>query len=230
MVAHWRRSDARHRRRSLVMNAVGATLTSITIGIVLVTKFIEGAWITLLVIGGFMGLLVARRHREHRLQRILGKDHASSAPLALDHSPPPIIVVPVNRLDRVARKALTLALKMSPDVEAVQVLTDDPDRTDLTPVWHELVTEPACRDGLRAPKLTTIASQYRDLFGPLLAHIRELAAQHPDRYLAIVVPELVVRRWYHRVFRTRPMVLMALLRYRGGPRVVIIDAPWQLEE
>jgi len=188
------------------------------------------AWLTLVVIGAFMMVMQVRWARNRRIARVVGKDTAEIKPIALDGNEPPIVIVPMARLDRVARKALRFALTISPEVEAVEVLTDDPDRCDLRSLWPELVEESARRHGIRPPTLTTIPSDYRELFTPLLAHIRRVARDNPHRYVAVVVPELVERRWYHRLFRTRPMLLKALLRYRGGPRVVIIDTPWHLRE
>jgi hypothetical protein len=231
MVAHWlRRPGEPHRMRSLALNGIGATATSITVVIVLASKFIEGAWISLLVIGAFMGLLQWYQHQRRRIDRMVGRDASSRACLAVSSSEPPIIVVPIARLDRVACKGLALAVTMSPEVHAVQVLTDDPDRTDLRPLWQELVVDPLRVQGLPPPQLATVPSQYRELFTPLLDYVQRTAAAHPRRFVAVHVPELVPRRWYHRLFRTRPMLLKALLRHRGGAQVVILDAPWHLAE
>ena len=231
MVAHWlHRPGERRRLRSLAINGIGATATSITVVIVLASKLVEGAWISLLVIGAFMGLLQAYQHHRRLVDRMVGRGTAPRACLAIPEHEPPIIVVPIARLDRVACKGLALAVTMSPEVHAVQVLTDDPDRTDLRPLWEELVVDPMRAQGLSPPQLATVPSQYRELFTPLLGYVRRVAAEHPRRFVAVIVAELVPRRWYHRLFRTRQMLLKALLRHHGGPQVVILDTPWHLAE
>jgi amino acid transporter len=230
MVAHWRREGGPHATRSMLINGVGATATSVTVLIVIASKFTEGAWITIIVVAAFMVLLLRRRKLSERVDAEIGASIASCEPLKLDHAPPPIIMVPLRRLDRVARKALKLAITMSPDVEAVQVLTDDPDCTDLRPMWGKLVEEPVRSTGRVPPKLTAIPSEYREFFTPFLAHLREVIAANPHRYIAVVVPELVERRWYHGLLRTRARLLKRLLRTHGGEHVVIIDTPWHLEE
>jgi hypothetical protein len=74
-----------------------------------------------------------------------------------------------------------------------------------------------------------LESPYREFFGPLLQHVRRLVDAHPRRYIAVVVPELLERRWYHLLLRShRPTLLKWLLLIRGGPRVIVINTPWYL--
>ena len=54
MVAHWRRKRGKHARTKLAVNAAGATMTSIALMIIIIAKFIEGAWIMLIVGPGFV--------------------------------------------------------------------------------------------------------------------------------------------------------------------------------
>jgi hypothetical protein len=65
----------------------------------------------------------------------------------------------------------------------------------------------------------------------LLRHVREQAAANPHRYVAVVVPELVDRRWYELIIRShRSTLLKGLLLLRGGPRVLVINTPWYLRD
>jgi amino acid transporter len=230
MVAHWRRTGGPHVRSSMLINGLGAMATSVTAIVVLIAKFTEGAWISFLAIAGFMALLLSTRRRAERVDAELGTNPEPRAPLDVRELPPPIVVVPLHRLDRLARKALELAIKMSPDVEAVQVLTDDPQATDLRRDWMELVIKPVKRAGRTPPTLTTIPSPYREYTTPLLEHIQEITARHPDRDIAVVVAEVVRRRWYHVLVPSRAMLLKTLIRLRGDPRVVIVDTAWYLED
>src|SRR5439155_18754152 len=112
---------------------------------------------------------------------------------------PPVVVVPLLRLDRVAREALRFGMAISPDVEAVQVLAEDMDAENLSADWERLVAEPARRARLEPARLTVLPSPYREFFGPLLEHVAQLTRAHRGRYVAVVVPELFERRWYHRL-------------------------------
>ena len=149
----------------------------------------------------------------------------------LASTPPPVVVVPISRWNRIAKRALRFAIRISPDVRAVQVLGADVETENLGPRWDELVERPLRAAALPVPPLDTVPSGYRRLFTPLLAYIARIGDQYPDRDVAVVVPELIERRWYHALLRThRASVLKTLLLLRGGPKVIIINTPWHLAD
>jgi amino acid transporter len=236
MVAHWRRvlrgapAEERgvraHAVRSIAINAAGATATGATLVVILASKFLAGAWITVLAIAGVFLLLRRIRGNAERLEReteVWGAVHFE--PLA-----PPIAVVPIRRLDRAAQKALELALSISPTVQAVQVHAQEADMEDLRRRWRDAVEEPARAAGFTPPELVLLESPYRDIYGPLLKHVQALTHEAPERYVAIVVPELVERRWYHFVLHGyRALQLKWLLLLHGGPRVIELSAPWYVD-
>jgi hypothetical protein len=141
------------------------------------------------------------------------------------------VVVPLLRLDRVARKGLRLALSLTDDVRAVQVLTEEMMvEYDLRNRWPDLVERPARAAGLPVPQLVVIPSEYREFFGPFLGYLRGLAALEAERSIAVLVPELVRRRWYQFFLESRTTILKALLLLEGGPQIVVIDCPWYLRD
>ncbi|HET7322360.1 MAG TPA: hypothetical protein VFI96_07700, partial [Longimicrobiaceae bacterium] len=227
MVAHWRRVGGRGSAGSLLLNGAGALATGITLVVIVASKFLEGAWISVLIVPALVFLF--RRVRAHEDE--IDAETGVEGPLQLDQPPPPIVVVPVKRLNRVARKALRLAISMSPDVQVVQIFAEDLAMEDLRRRWRSAVECPLRQAGFTPPELVLIRSPYREFFGPLLAHVRKLAGEHPRRYVAVVVPELVDRRWYHLFFRNhRATFLKALLLLRGGARVIVINTPWYLSD
>jgi hypothetical protein len=136
----------------------------------------------------------------------------------------------MRRLDRVARKGLRFGMIISRDVYAVQVLTEDMDTDDLTRSWQDLVEEAARRRGCPPPKLIVLRSPYREFLGPFLQWIERLAATHPDQWVAVIVPELVHRRWYHFLLHRRATLLKTLLLLHGGRQLVIVNVPWYPDE
>jgi amino acid transporter len=225
MVVHWTRVGGRGAGRSRIVNAVGALATGVTLLVVVVSKFEEGAWLTVLIVPALVLFFRRVRAQEDRIDR----ETDVSGPLQLDRPPPPIVVVPVKRMNRVARKALRLAVSMSPDVQVVQVFAEDLQMEDLRRNWREVVESPLRDAGFTAPELVLLHSPYREFFGPLLGHVRALTAANPRRYVAVVVPELVDRRWYQMLIRShRSTLLKRLLLLRGGPRVIVINTPWYL--
>jgi len=227
MVMHWRRTGGPGARRSLWMNAAGASATTVTLGVIVVSKFTEGAWLTVIVIPLLvLGFTYIRRYYD----RLWGELGAPS-PLDLSHLARPIVVVPLLRLDRVARKGLRLALSLTDDVRAVQVLTEEMMvEYDLRNRWPDLVERPARAAGLPVPQLVVIPSEYREFFGPFLGYLRGLAALEAERSIAVLVPELVRRRWYQFFLESRTTILKALLLLEGGPQIVVIDCPWYLRD
>jgi amino acid transporter len=227
MVVHWRREGARGAWRSILLNGAGAVATGATLLVILVSKFTTGAWITVLLIPILIGLflLVSRNYAR------IDDQTDVSGPLQLDAPPPPVVVIPLKRLDRVARKSIRLAISISPDVHVVQVLAEEPGTEDLEAEWGRTVVEPIAAAGYSAPKLVVLRSTYREFVGPLVSYVQRLARESPRRYVAVIVPEVVERRWYHFLLHShRPALLKAYLFLRGGPRVIVINAPWYLQD
>jgi hypothetical protein len=230
MVAHWRRHGGRHRHR-VVLNAAGGLATAATLVVIVVSKFEEGAWITALVIPAFVALFL----RVRRIQERADAEVEEEGPLVLGHSPPPIVLVPLKRLDRVAQKALGFAVTISKEVQAVHVRDGEPEdhpaADSLSEHWEERVAQPARAAGFAPPVLVPLPSPYREFFGPLLAYVRRVAAANPGRYVAVLVPERIERRWYHFLLHShRATFLKGLLLLRGGPQVVVISTPWYLRD
>jgi amino acid transporter len=229
MVQHWRRHPARYSRHSIVLNSVGAAATAVTLIIVLVSKFVEGAWVsTLAIIGG----IVLFRRIHHYYDIVVTETRCGALhPRELTKTPPPVVIVPMARWNQITRKALRFAIKVSPDVRAVQVLGANFETEKLTSRWHELVEAPFAAAGFPAPPLDTVPSGDRRLFAPLLEYVAHVGEEYPDREIAVVVPEMIERRWYHFLLRThRASVLKALLLLKGGPRVIIVNTPWHLRD
>jgi amino acid transporter len=224
MVMHWKRTGGRHARHSIVVNAVGATATGITVVVVLSAKFMEGAWITVIMVPLLLAAMVAvRRHYESVAQEI-------AAPL--EFSPgkpnPPLVVLPVQRWSLIAAQALRFALNISPDVRAVHIECEESDR--LVKEWQDHVARPARESGLQEPVLVVIESPYRFVVTPILTFILNLERQNPGRIVAVVIPELVESRWYHYLLHNqRAALLKALLMMKGTGRIAIVDVPWYLE-
>ncbi len=227
MVFHWRkRLDQQGARQAFLVNAAGTLATSVALVIIIVSKFTEGAWITALVIPGFVQLFILIRRYHERIEQEL----ATQGPLEVEGLTRPIAVVPLRRLDRLARKGLRFATMIAADVYAVQVLDERMENEDLTHQWRELVEEPAEREGLPQPKLIVVRSPYREFLGPFLRWMRRFAAEQDDRSVAVIVPELTHRRWYHFLINRRETLFKSQLLLYGGPQIVIVNTPWYLNE
>src|SRR5580698_5401011 len=70
MVAHWKKRGVKNNLGKLIINGLGATATGITTIVILVSKFVEGGWISFTIIGLtlFMFYRVNRHYRSVRKQ------------------------------------------------------------------------------------------------------------------------------------------------------------------
>ncbi len=231
MVVHWRRNPGPLARRHLAINGLGASATAFALVIIVATKFVEGAWITLLALPTTVLLLRAVRRYYDTVDAHIRDDR----PLQLTKRDPPIILVATERWNRLTDHAIAFALQLSPDVYAVHVVAlegpgSDADRT-LRETWKRDVEIPAVRAGLEPPRLLTLRAEYRRMHEPLFVLIRELERRYPERRIAVLIPELIKTSWWQYLLHTnRARRLRARLLRWGGSRIVVINVPWYLEE
>ena len=227
MVAHWRRVGGRQARHSLPINAAGAIATGLTVIVVAVSKFTDGAWIIVFI----LPILLAVFWRIRRHYGRVAEQVVDTRPLTVDDAAPALVVVAVQSWNKMTRRGLQFAMQLSPDVYAVQVQAESAKMKDLTTTWTTLVEEPARAAKLPPPKLVVLSSTYRQFFQPLVEFVLELRDQYPTRDLVVVIPDLVVTRWYQGLLHNhRGAILRALLRLRGGPRVAVVSTPFYLHD
>ena len=227
MVQHWRREKSPHASKAMVMNGLGAVCTGVTLVVVLVSKFEEGAWITLLLIPCL--LVIFKGVRSH--YRFVAKEVATDVPLDATHLEPPIVLVPVRGWSVIARKALRFALKLSPEIYALHIADDEQAMLSLEEGWERHVRAPARAAGLTPPRLIVQYSPYRRLYAPLKQVIEDLQKAHPARDLAVIVPELVGTRWYHYILHNQTAAVIKIyLNLSGFRRVVVVNVPWYLSD
>jgi amino acid transporter len=225
MVAHWRKVGGAHARRSMVINGAGAVCTAVALAIVLVSKFIDGAWVMILLIPALLGLFASVRAH----YQAVGREVATTEPLDATDLEPPVVLLPIRGWSAITRKALRFALKISPEVYALHIASDEAMMVELEDTWEQRAQEPAKAAGFSPPKLLIIYSPYRQLYGPLKQAVSDLQRAHPCRDLAVIVPELVARRWYHVLLHNQTAALIkAYLLFSGFRRVVVINVPWYL--
>src|SRR6202158_6028158 len=118
MVMHWRKHRGPHWLKSAVVNGLGATVTGITVVVVLVAKFVEGAWITILFIPLTIIFFISVRRHYHSV-RILTSCKAPVHAASLGQ--PPIAVIPFDRWSNITRQGIEFAARLSPEVIALHV-------------------------------------------------------------------------------------------------------------
>jgi hypothetical protein len=222
MVAHWRRIGGKGSGRSIFVNGLGSVATATTVMVVTVAKFVEGAWVTVLLIPAIMTMMYAiRRH-----YRLVESEVENPGPLDLSNMQAPLVVVPILSWNKIAQNGLRFALNLSSEVHALHIDCEkDTGKFSLT--WDRDVEEPAKRAGRAAPRLIVLPSPYRFVLSPILDYILELERTNPDRQIAVLIPELVERHWYHYFLHNqRAEWLRALLLGKGSQRIILVNVPW----
>jgi amino acid transporter len=224
MVAHWKKNRGPGAGRSMFVNGLGAIATGATVIVVLVAKFIEGAWVTAVLIPALLLLMMAVKRYFVRVEdEILTQEPLEIAPVK-----PPLVVLPIYRWSKVIQKALQFALTISADIHVVHVCRED-QKEQLKDEWARLVEEPARRAGLPVPKYVEVASPYRLVITPVVDYVLMLQVENPDRQIVLIVPELIELHWYHYFLQSnRGELLKGLMLLRGNQNIAIINLPWYL--
>ena len=226
MVMHWKRVGGSGAGRSMLINGLGAVATGITVIIVLVAKFTEGAWITVLLIPAMMLTMRGIKRHYDRVE----EETRCDVPLYVKDLTPPLVVIPIERWSVIAQKAVRFAWKLSPEIKLLHVDCGG-GADEMRDRWREQVEKPAREAGLPVPELVTLQSPYRFVVGPILDYVLALEQANPHRQIAVIIPELVESRWYYNLLHNnRSTALKALLLFKGDHRVVVINIPWYLND
>ncbi len=210
MVRHHLRLREPNWKASLVVNAVGAVTTGLIAGIVVVSKFTEGAFVPAILIP--LMVLMFRsigRHYQHSRAAVVAEP--GQWPQRETHT----MVVLVGGINKGVLKGLQYARSLAPDrLMAVTVASDDADRLRIEQQWREF----------NVPiELHTVYSPYRELTRPVLEFLDELDVEHPNSIITVVIPEFVTSwstQWLH---NGSAFALKAKLLHR--PHTAVVSVP-----
>jgi amino acid transporter len=222
MIRHWTRhlrteKDPAARRRmvrSRMINTVGLTFTAVVLVIVLLTKFLEGAWITILaMIVFFMVMRGIRGHYDNVEQELAADEEDKVLPTRV-HA-----IVLVSKLHKPTLRALAFAKATRPNVlEGVYVADNAVATNRLLEEWDER--------NLGVP-LKVLHSPYRELVKPIVDYAMEIKKANPRGVVAVYIPEYVVGRWWEQLLHNQ-----TALRLKGrllfAPGVMVTSVPYQL--
>jgi hypothetical protein len=209
----------------MAINAVGAIATGLTVLMVIVAKFSEGAWITLIAIPGFILLMYRVRSHYDKMWREIG----INTPLEPTNQLQPVMVIAMQAWTRVGKDALHFAMTLSKDIKVLHVTEEDkPD--EFCNHWQEYIQDPAEKANLPVPELVDLKSPYSFVVTPIVEYIGPLAHDNPNRRVVAVIPELMERRWYYYFLHTqRAALLKTRLLMEGNNRVSVLNIPWYLK-
>jgi amino acid transporter len=224
MVMHWKRQGKANLR--MCVNGLGAVATGITAVVVLVAKFVDGAWVTALLI--IVMILFMRSVKRHYVR--VDKETALDRPIVPAEVTEPIVIVPIDRWSRITEKAVSFALSMSNDIRCLHVqIADDPD--DICRDFERDIAAPLRQAGKCVPKLEILHSPYRYVLQPMIDYVLKTERESSYHKVCVLVPELVVRHWWENLLHNRRAdLLKVILLVRGNQRIIVINIPWYLKE
>ncbi|MGS0687048.1 APC family permease [Nakamurella sp. GG22] len=222
MIRHWNRllrteqdATARRRmRRSQTINAVGFCFTAVVLVIVLITKFLAGAYIAIVAMAIIFFTMKAIKKHYERVSIEIAADEDDMVLPSRVHS-----IVLVSKLHLPTMRALAYARATRPDyLEAVTVNVDPEDTADLAREWEDRQIPVA---------LKVIDSPFREITKPVLDYVRRTRKDQPRDIVTVFIPEYVVGHWWEQLLHNQ-----SALRLKGRllftPGVMVTSVPWQL--
>jgi amino acid transporter len=218
MVRHWLRLREPGWKTSLALNGFGAIATAVVVVIVGLTKFTEGAWISVIAMLTMFTAFALIRHHYDWFEQKMHVDESelhvgvpSAVPVERG-GPRDHVIVPVDSINKISLGAIGIAREISSLVTAVH-LTDDKEQAEVfRKRWSEAVPD---------VPLLLIESPFRAFVAPLLAYVESLQRAEPHRRITVVLPSFEARHWWERLLHNRDVLrLRPFLRERAGIRVV----------
>ena len=225
MVRHWTRhlraetnpAERRRMMRSRVINTIGFICTGSVLIVVLVTKFMAGAWIAIVAMSALFVLMRAIHRHYETVARELASQEAEEGDIVLpsrNHA-----VVLVSKLHLPTLRALSYARATRPDVlEAITVSVDDAETRQLVHKWEVSdITVP----------LKVVASPYREVTRPVLDYVKRISKEAPRTVVTVFIPEYVVGHWWEQLLHNQS-ALRLKTRLLFMNNVMVTSVPWQL--
>ena len=222
MIRHWTRhlkteTDPAERRRmyrSRVINTVGLAMTGIVLIIVLLTKFVHGAWIAIAAMVALFVLMKGINRHYRSVARELALDDGELVLPSRVHA-----IVLVSKLHKPTLRALAFAKASRPAVlEAITVDVDPEDTERLVATWEDR--------NVPVP-LKVLASPYREITRPVLDYVRGVRRSSPRDIVTVYIPEYVVGRWWEQALHNQ-YALRLKSRLLFTPGVMVTSVPYVL--
>lgn len=220
MVMHWRRTEESGRRRSMIINGVGAVATTVVAVVIAGSKFTEGAWMALLAIPILVFMFQRiNRHYERVNEQLTVRDsdlREIEAPVGNGRAQ--TVIVPVDGVNRAVLRTVDYARTLSEDVTAVHVTDDLQAAEQLRAEWEEKIPD---------VPIVIVESPYRALVAPFLAYIDAVDRANPNARITVVLPEFVPAHVWQGLLHNQPALRLkrALL---ARPNTAVVDVLYHL--
>ncbi|ACL24110.1 APC family permease [Chloroflexus aggregans] len=200
--------------RSAIINGFGATLTAIVLVILMITKFVHGAWMVILTIPVLVMMFRGINLHYRRVAEQLSLSGAVVPPELRRHT----AIVLISGIHRGVLPALQYARSIAPDNVTAVYVDLDPEATEkLRKRWQDW--------GCGIP-LVVLESPFRSLINPIVRYIEEVETRYGDDVITVILPEFVPARWWEHLLHNQTGILIkTALRLRG---TVVTSVPYRL--
>jgi amino acid transporter len=199
----------------MVINGFGSACTAVVTLVFAATKFMDGAWIVVVLVPAMVTIFFTIHHHYRNLARELSlEDYGTPSRIARHR-----VILPIGGVHRGTLAALHYARSLSDDVTAVHVPIDPAEGEALRRKWE------IWGDGVR---LVMLESPYRLFLEPLLEYIEEVAAhRQPNEVITVVVPQFVPKHWWNNLLHTQTAIQLRLVLF-FKPGIVVTDVPYHV--
>jgi len=216
MVVHWWKTRGKNWKTSIVINGADAILTSSILIIVIITKFVFGAWIIIVLIPAIVPIfLLIHRHYARVAEQLRIMPLQAIPPQRIEH----FVLMPIDDVNYASLRAMSFARTICKDITVLHIATD--------PARAEKLKQ---KMQTYAPdlRLVIVESPLRAFMRPLLNYVELLHNQHPGGFLTIVMPEFITAHWWERFLhnRTAEHLTQAFKRH---PNIAVVNVPYLLK-
>lgn len=200
----------------MIINGFGAVCTAVVVMVFSATKFVDGAWVVLILLPLLVGMFtVIHRHYRTLADRLTLDAFTGAPPRATRHR----VIMPLSGVHQGTLEALRYARRLSDDITAVHVSIDPLETEKVRQKWE------TWGEGVR---LVILDSPYRLFIEPLLEYVEEIAAnRQPDETITIVVPQFIPSKSWHNLLHTNTANLLRS-ELLSKPGIIITDVPYQV--
>jgi amino acid transporter len=200
-------------RLGATINGTGAVCTLAVLLVVAITKFTQGAWLSIVVTGAIIALFLAIRRHYDRLESRLAIDPDEVGSLrTANHT----VVVLVSRIHRGVITSLRYAKAMRPNhLVAVVVVHDAHEGDELAADWE--------RYGIDV-QLEVIHSPFRELVTPIEEYLDDIDQRWKPDLTTVILPEFVVR-WYETPLHNQTALALKLALL-NRPDTIVTSVPY----
>jgi amino acid transporter len=216
MVVHWWKTRGKGWKTSILINGADAILTTSILIIVIITKFMYGAWIIILLIPMIVPVFVfIHKHYNRVAEQLRLLSMQAPPPQTIEHS----VLMPIDDVNYASLRAMSFARTISKDITVIHIATDTKRAAKIQEKMQAYAPD---------LKLVIVESPLRAFMRPLLTYVDFHHRQHPQGFVTIVMPEFITAHWWEKFLhnRTAEHLTQAFKRH---PNIAVVNVPYLLK-